>query len=67
MAATRFFEINEASAIQCTDVKAPFDYTQIASLSALYPRGVHASYNLKFWGLSANALLLKFLTVLGTA
>ena len=29
MAATRFFEINEASAIQYTDVKAPFDYTQI--------------------------------------
>ena len=48
MAATRFFEINEASAIQCTDVKAPFDYTQIASLSALYPRGVHASFNLRF-------------------
>jgi hypothetical protein len=28
MAATRFFEVNEASAIQCTDVKASFDYTQ---------------------------------------
>jgi len=48
MAATRFFEINEAGAIQCTDVNASFDYTQIASLSTLYPRGVHASYNLKF-------------------
>jgi hypothetical protein len=34
MAATRFFEVNEASAMQCTDVKAPFDYTQIARLSA---------------------------------
>jgi hypothetical protein len=34
MAATRFFEVNEASAIQCTDVKASFDYTQIARLSA---------------------------------
>jgi hypothetical protein len=48
MAATRFFEVNEVSAIQCTDVKAPFNYTQIASLSALYPRVVHASFNLKF-------------------
>ena len=34
MAATRFFEVNEASAMQCTDVKASFDYTQIARLSA---------------------------------
>jgi len=34
MAATRFFEVNEASAIHCTDVKASFDYTQIARLSA---------------------------------
>jgi hypothetical protein len=34
MAATRFFEINEAGAIQCTDVNASFDYTQIARLSA---------------------------------
>ena len=34
MAATRFFEVDEASAMQCTDVKAPFDYTQIARLSA---------------------------------
>ena len=48
MAATRFFEVNEVSAIQCTDVKASFDYIQIASLSALYSRGVHASFNLKF-------------------
>ena len=48
MAATRFFEINEASAYQGTDANASFDYTQIASLSALYPRGVHASFNLKF-------------------
>ena len=48
MAATRFFEVNEVSAIHCTDVKASFDYTQIASLSALYPRGIHAPFNLKF-------------------
>ena len=48
MAATRFFEVNEASAMQCTDVKASFDYTQIASLSDLYPRGIHAPFNLKF-------------------
>ena len=43
MAATRFFEINEASAIQCTDVKAPFDYTQIARLSAhtIFTPGTH--------------------------
>ena len=43
MAATRFFEVNEASAIQCTDVKAPFDYTQIARLSArtIFTLGTH--------------------------
>ena len=43
MAATRFFEVNEASAIQCTDVKASFDYTQIARLSArtIFTPGTH--------------------------
>jgi hypothetical protein len=43
MAATRFFEVNEASAMQCTDVKAPFDYTQIARLSArtIFTLGTH--------------------------
>ena len=43
MAATRFFEINEASAIQCTDVNASFDYTQIARLSArtIFTLGAH--------------------------
>ena len=43
MAATRFFEINEAGAIQCTDVNASFDYTQIARLSArtIFTPGTH--------------------------
>ena len=43
MAATRFFEVNEAGAIQCTDVKASFDYTQIARLSAhtIFTPGTH--------------------------
>jgi len=33
MAATRFFELNEASAIQCTSSNASATHTQIASLS----------------------------------
>ena len=43
MAATRFFEVNESSATQCTDVKASFDYTQIARLSArtIFTLGTH--------------------------
>jgi hypothetical protein len=41
MAATRFFEANETSAIQRTDSNVSMTHTQIASLSALYPRDVH--------------------------
>ena len=48
MAATRFFEVNEASAIQCTSSNASATHTQIASLSALYSRGVHAPFNFRF-------------------
>ncbi|MEN9897389.1 MAG: hypothetical protein RLZZ66_1038, partial [Pseudomonadota bacterium] len=43
MAATRFFEINEAGAYQSTDANASFDYTQIARLSArtIFTLGTH--------------------------